>query len=502
MYHKIKTLRSSHSVRATAKLANHSPATIQKYSNMSLIQANQALLEPKRDRKSQFDVVSSFIEEVLESKPKIPAVVLLRKIKEQYPEITGQVRAFCNYIKPLRAKYQKAPIRYFHSVKTSESDSQVQVDLGEIKLYFSDFTINVKIYFVAFVFSYSRMMFFSFQNRPYKTDDFIKAHLEAFRYFGGVAKEYVYDQTKLVVINERCREVLFNERFHEFALKNQFTPVVCEGYDPQSKGKVERAISYIKSSFLSCEEFNDLSDLRSKGLDWLNEVANCRIHSTTGCRPVELFEKEKAYLNKELYLQYCDKQVCADKTNLINYKGNKYSVPYIYQCKKVAINAHAGKLYCHDIVTGHQIAEHTISHEKYQQIIDPKHYISPEEKLFRAEQKVISAFADVSTSITFVSSLIQRIKDDNRNYARHQLLGLVSLAYKYPVPCWLDVEKAIFNLPKVKISVLTRLLDISFNNIDFEQIFDVVEYEPPRSSSLDRSLEVYMKKLKLGGQNA
>jgi len=432
----------------------------------------------------------------------MPAEFILRKIKEQHPELTGKVRALRNYLKPLREEFKNVSIRYFHPVKTFEDDSQVQVDIGEIKLDYSDFTFDVKIYFVAFVFSYSRMMFVCFQDRPYKTEDFIKAHLEAFRYFGGVAKEYVYDQTKLVVINERYREVLFNEKFHQFALQNQFLPVVCEGYDPQSKGKVERAISYIKSSFLTCESFDGLSDLRSKGLEWLNEVANCRIHGTTGRRPDELFEIEKAYLNKEIYLQYCNIQVCVDKTGLINYKGNKYSVPYVYQNKKVAINTNAGKLYCHDTVTGCQIAEHSVSHEKYQLIVDPKHYISPEEKMAKVEQEVISAFANTSISSSFVSSLIQRIKDDNRNYARYQLLGLVTLAHKYPTPCWNDIEKTVFNLPKIKISVLTRLLDICFNKIDFEEVFDFVEYAPPRSSSLDRSLEVYTKKIKQGGKNA
>jgi transposase len=502
MYHKIKALRSSHSVRATAKSVKHSPATVQKYSKMSLGQADKALSKPRRDRKSQFDSVSSFIDGLLTLNLRMPADVVHRKIKEQYPDLTGKVRALRNYLKPLREKYKSVSIRYFHPVKTSEADSQVQVDLGEIRLDYSDFTFDVKIYFVVFVFSYSRMMFISYQDRPYKSEDFIKAHLEAFRYFGGVAKEYVYDQTKLVVINEKYREVLFNEKFHKFALSHHFHPIVCEGYDPQSKGKVERAIGYIKSSFLECEEFHDLSDLRSKGLDWLNGVANCRIHGTTGRRPNELFEAEKKYLNKEIYLQYSNTEVCVDKTGLINYKGNKYSVPYIYQGKQVMINTHEGKLYCHDIATGHQIAEHTICYDKYESIIDSKHYISPAEKMLKAEQKVMSAFADITTDRSYASELIERFKKDNHNYARYQLLGLTSLVYKYPQLCWYDVKEAIFNLPKVKVSLVARLLEISFNNINFEEVFDVVEYDSPSTSSLDRSLEVYMKRIKPGGTNA
>ncbi|MCL2065488.1 MAG: IS21 family transposase [Candidatus Cloacimonetes bacterium] len=500
MYNKIKNLQENTSVRKTAELLSVSPGTVQKYFQMDLKEASARLSSPTRNRKSQFEVAISFIEEILSAHPQIPAVVLLRKVKERYPLIYGKVRAFRDFLKPYREKFKDAKPRYFHPVKTCKEDSQVQVDMGEIRTEYSGFVFNIKIYFIVFVFSYSRKMYVSYQERPYKTEDFIKAHLEAFRYFGGVAKEYVYDQTKLVVINEKYREVLYNEKFHKFALTNQFKPIVCEGYDPQSKGKVERAIGYVKSSFLGCEYFDDIEDLRKNGLEWLNEIANCRIHSTTGRSPDEMFEEEKPFLNRELYLQNSFVQVRADKTNLISYKSNKYSVPYVYQGKKVAISADNCKLYCHDIVTGKQIAVHDINHDNYQIITDASHYISPEEKMAKVEQKVKEAFADNLIDTSFVANLIDRIKRDNHNYARHQLLGLAKLSHKYPPGCWQEIEKTIFELPKVKISVLTRLLDISFNDIDVFLEFD--DDCHPISSSLDRPLEVYMKKIKRGGINA
>jgi len=54
----------------------------------------------------------------------------------------------------------------------------------------------------------------------------------------------------LVVIKEIYREVLFNHEFHQYANSIGFHPHVCEGYDPQSKGKVERCIQELnKASF-------------------------------------------------------------------------------------------------------------------------------------------------------------------------------------------------------------------------------------------------------------
>ena len=505
MYYQIKSKQRVTSVRKLAISEGISPGTVQKYFHMDLSEASVRLSCQTRNRKSQFEEAIPLIENILESHSDIPAVVLLRKIKESYPHITGQVRAFRNFLKPYQERYKNTKPRYFHPVKTNIEASQVQVDIGEIRIDYSNFNFNIKIYFVVFVFSYSRMMYISYQDRPYKTDDFIKAHLESFRFFGGVAKEYVYDQTKLVVINEKYREVLFNDKFYKFALTNQFMPIVCEGYDPESKGKVERAISYIKSSFLECEDFANLEDIRKRSLEWLKEVANCRIHGTTGRRPDEMFLDETPYLNSELYMQNSSVPVCVDKTNLISYKGNKYSVPMFYQCKKVTINTHNGRLYCYDLVTGKQIAEHEISYEKYQIITDPSHYISPEEKMAKAEQRVKEAFSiNLINSVDsiFVASLIQRIKEDNHNYARQQLLGLVDLVNKYPLPCWQHIEKVILDLPKVKISVLKRLLDIHLYNVDLEIDIENDEAGCPASSSLDRSLEVYMKKIKRGIINA
>jgi hypothetical protein len=497
MYHVINSFKGKKSVRKTAQDLNLSPGTVQKYFQVDLAAADQMFNHPTRERKSQFEIALPFIEEILENFSDIPGEVLHRKIIEKYPEITCKSRAFRNFIKPIREKYKDTPFRIFHPVKTCKEAGQVQVDLGEFKLDYSDFTFNVKIYFVVFVFSYSRMMFVSYQDRPYNTDDFIKAHLESFKYFGCVGKEYVYDQTKLVVISEKYREVWLNGKFHQFALKNQFLPVICAGYDPESKGKVERAIGYLKSSFLRCENFDNLQDIRMRSLLWLNEVANLRIHGTTNRRPVDMFEEEKPYLNHGIYLQQLNHQVCVDKTGLINYKGNQYSVPYIYQRKKVAIHVNEGNLYCYDIISGHQIAVHIISFDRSVRIIDKSHYISPEEKMAEAEQEVKSAFEYARVDINFVSCLIQRIKEDNHNYARHQLLGLVKLANKYPLPCWRDIEKVVFELPKVKISVLVRLLEISYHKIDFTDFCGYVECNDPISSSLDRSLEVYMKKINI-----
>ena len=118
---------------------------------------------------------------------------------------------------------------------------QCQVDPGELRNVMIN-GIETTVYFVVFVLSFSRLMHVSMTLKPIDTSEFIRMHDAALRYFGGRTQELVYDQTKLVVIKERYRELELNARFNEYATHAGFNIRACEGYDPESKGKVEAGV--------------------------------------------------------------------------------------------------------------------------------------------------------------------------------------------------------------------------------------------------------------------
>jgi len=491
MYHKIKTMRIKHSVRTTAKLLNISSGTVQKYSHMSLEEAAVYLKGQKR--KSQFEDARKYIESQLEEFPNITATKLLRKVKDRYPDIKGKVRSFRNYIKPIREKYRNKNIRNYHPVFNDVSSGQIQVDLGEYNVSVDLTGRKMKIYFVSFVFSYSRMMFVHFQNRPYKTEDFIKAHLEAFRYFGGVAKEYVYDQTKLVVIEEKYREVWFNQRFHEFALKYEFLPIVCEGYDPESKGKVERSVRYIKEDFLYGDYFKDIESIRKASLEWLEKVANNRIHAVTRQKPKDMFLEEKEFLNTHYYIKDSQNHRLVDKTGIINFEGNKYSVPFLYQRKEVLIEKKKDSLIIRDMENGKEIARHVIPRLKGKFVLNTNHYRDMRETIEEITAKVSSLLSDVDKS----EELIAKIKSDNPRIVRDQLKGLQKLATKYPSNYWNEAIPSLLSLVKTRTSTVSKMLQSISRRHQIKEI-EKLELSNentifPQSSTLDRSLEFYMK---------
>jgi transposase len=95
--------------------------------------------------------------------------------------------------------------------------------------------LETTLHFVVFVLSFSRLMYVALSSRAIDTECFIRMHDAAFRYFDGVTAECVYDQTKLVVIEEVYRELSVNQRFQEYATQAGYRIQACEGYDPESK---------------------------------------------------------------------------------------------------------------------------------------------------------------------------------------------------------------------------------------------------------------------------
>ena len=119
----------------------------------------------------------------------------------------------------------------------------------------------------------------------------------AFRYFGGRPEECVYDQTKLVVLHEQYRELDLNPAFAAYATAAGFCIYACEGYDPESKGKVEAGVKYVKGNALAGEVFDDRDHLEVHVRQWLDGVANVRQHGTTGEAPRVRFERDELVLS-------------------------------------------------------------------------------------------------------------------------------------------------------------------------------------------------------------
>jgi transposase len=239
----------------------------------------------------------------------------------------GSARSLRRYISRLRRKTKQR--RIFEPFETPPGH-QGMVDLGE-KRKVRLGTQRRTVYFVALVLSHSRKKYAEWFDRPVDTEMFIEFHQRAFQALGGIPHQIVYDQTKLAVLQEQYGEVDFNEAFYGYANWCGFQTYICRKSDPQTKGKIEAVIRYIKRSFLPGRSFDSLGDLQDQWQKWLRDVADAKQHETTRRRPLDLWKQEQPHLQpiaKQSFLTQAAYRIqSVYEDGFVKVLGNRYSVP-------------------------------------------------------------------------------------------------------------------------------------------------------------------------------
>jgi len=421
------------SVRAISRELGVSRNTVRKYLRSSPGEVAFDRADARRSRR--LDAHRSYMEYLLRRYPKLSAVKVARKLREKVGELEVSDRSLRRYLRQLRESLPVAQPRYYEPVLDVVAGVQCQVDPGELR------GVEIggeprTVYFVVFVLSYSRLMHVTVSLRPIDTEAFIGMHDEALRAFGGVPEECVYDQTKMVVIAERFRELTVNERFHAYATAAGFRIHACRGYDPESKGKVEAGVKYVKGDALYGERFADEADLRAHLQQWLAEVANVRCHGTTGRQPREHFAAEEhAHLRA-----YCTPAALGpvapamatrkvDKTGLIAWSANKYSVPMRYQRGEVGVEECEGELHIADRESGEIVATHGLASGKGQTVRNTAHYRDRAQQIARIEAAIGERIG-----AAIAARLCARLRASDPRIYRDQIAAVRKMLEDGPLP--------------------------------------------------------------------
>ncbi|NBK26601.1 MAG: IS21 family transposase, partial [Spirochaetia bacterium] len=149
-----------------------------------------------------------------------------------------------------------------------------------------------KVYGLSMVLGYSRMRYVEFFSHQGLLA-LLKGHLGAFEYFGGVTKMILYDNLRSVVLNRKYPSTAseFHPLFADFRDHFGFTSRLCRIGRAKTKGKVERAIYYVKDNFLYGRTFHSIEDLNLQARTWLNCV-NGKVHGTTHEIPFDRLVQE------------------------------------------------------------------------------------------------------------------------------------------------------------------------------------------------------------------
>lgn len=425
MIHKIKAMHDEErgaSIKEIGRTLDISRNTVRKYLRMDEQSIAEAVTTPSRHK--TLDQYRGYLKSQLIRFSGLKTPKILRKLKAKVPDLDVSERSLRRYLTRLRPLVAAAQSRYYEPVIDEVPGVQCQVDAGELR----DVEIGgIKktVHFLVFVLSFSRLMYIGLSSKPLDTERFIQMHDEAFRFFGGTPEECVYDQTKLVVIEEHYREVTLNERFHRYASQIGLDIRVCEGYDPESKGKVEAGVKYVKGDCLYGDTYLDWSGLVQHVGHWRDEVANVRIHGTTGEVPQVVYDSReraamKPYVPAGLPTEQSTRKV--DKTGLISYQANRYSVPQAHQRGMVKVEGQDQQLVIFDAEEDREIARHTLMLGKGHIVKNTDHYRDAGARIADYESDIRAIIGDSEGR-----QLCLLIKQTSPRIYKDQLRGVISI---------------------------------------------------------------------------
>lgn len=251
---------------------------------------------------------------------------------------------------------------------------QGQVDWGYFG-YIGHRQQQRRLYAFVLTLGWSRAMYLEFTVAA-NLAWFLRCHCHAFDYLGGVPRQIVHDNLKSAVVQRTGGVVQWNRTYLDFADYYGFTPHACRPYRPQTKGKVESGIKYVRGNFWPGLHFADLADLNQQAQAWLDQTANVRVHGTTGERPCDRLVQEQllAHTGKPPYDTSLTFYRQSSRDLLISYEGNFYSVPAAFAQQRVLV-----KVDEHDelhifSLCGEHLASHTLATGRHQRMVVHDHY--------------------------------------------------------------------------------------------------------------------------------
>ncbi|VVB64823.1 Integrase core domain protein [uncultured archaeon] len=340
------------SITEIARRTGHSRTTVRKYINSQIL----PVTKERSNKPSKLDDYKEYIIGRLHEYP-LTAKRIYREIQER--GFTGKYTIVKDFVREVRPKVGVSAI-YRYETKPGV---QAQIDWGECGPIEIDGERR-KLYFFTIVLGYSRMRYAEFTLRM-DVHTLIQCHLNAFQYFGGYTKEILYDNMKQIVTKRASisSNSTWNSQFEDFFKHYGFIPRLCRPYRPQTKGKIENNVGYVKRDFLLGSEFDSFSSLNTQVRKWLVRV-NSEVHGTTGEIPIERLKQEGL---KQLdavppYQNIREETRMISRDAFVSYLGNRYSVPYRFagltarlQISDTAFSVIVGSdLVCtHDILPGH-----------------------------------------------------------------------------------------------------------------------------------------------------
>lgn len=318
-------------------------------------------------RPSIADPYVPFIVEQLKKYPGLCASRLYQMVKERgYPGAPDHFRTIVARYRP------RPPAEAYLRLRTLPGE-QAQTDWGHFGTVVIGSAVRKLMGFVM-VLSFSRMVFLRFYLNA-AMPSFLRGHADAFQFFGGVPRKNLYDNLKSAVLERVGDAIRFHPTMLELSKHYRFLPLPVAVARGNEKGRVERAIRYIRDSFFAARTWTDLDDLNAQAIHWCNTVAAERKCPEDRNRTVaEVFAEEQSKLlalPSDHFPTDERVEVHVGKTPYARFDLNDYSVPHTHNRRTLLVVASLDRV---RIVDGDDVvADHPRTWDRGKTIENPAH---------------------------------------------------------------------------------------------------------------------------------
>jgi transposase len=293
---------------------------------------------PRKPRTTQLQRFERYLRERITVFPQLTGRRLHRELRDL--GYTGGYTILTEFLRDIRpAAAPEFEVRF-----ETPPGRQAQVDFAHFRTVFTDEPGAERIVWLfSLVLGHRRMLWGRFvlhQDLP----TLLRCQAAAFEALGGVPEQVLYDRMRTVFLREdtEAGDIVFNRTLLEFARHYGYLPKACRPYWAKTKGKVERPFRYIREDFFLGRSFRNLEDLNTQFRQWLDQVANVRVHATTRRVVAEHFAEERPKLQPlpagpfQAVLRL-ERRISRD--GMVSVGGNFYSVPNTAQRRSVKVHS-------------------------------------------------------------------------------------------------------------------------------------------------------------------
>jgi len=423
MYQEIHSLRNlGFSKRQVADKLELDFRTVSKYLAMTPDEMENQIL--RKEREKTLKLYEGIVIDWLKQHPDMSSAQVLDWLKEHY-QVTVAERTARRFVSELRKKHSipkiKGTERQYEAIPDPPMGQQMQVDLGEAWIQDLYKRQYIKLYCVASVLSHSRYKWGMWYTRPLTAAQFVQALQICFEYMGGMPKELVFDQDRLLAVDENYGDIIFTKEFEQFRLSSGFEVYLCRKADPESKGRIEAVVKFFKKNFAKNRGFTEIDIWNDAFEKKLDRTGNIKKHGKTQKVPAEVFEQERLFLKpvpstNKAYTEIITRTV--HKNNTIFYEGNRYSLPLGTYSPglEVSVDIVDNRLVIKDLFGDYVIAEHLLSMNKGELISNNNHRRDRTTSLDNLQNLLLTRFNGSENADVF----IQQIRKLKPRHARDQ----------------------------------------------------------------------------------